>query len=200
MTNPESAPRVKRPDESVPERPFANHKVPVCEGLTGFKAFGEQYPKFKFCPYVADKDAEGWEKSTSRVYMNQALASFLYVPVNIADGNEPELRRFFEYASNAHEIPAINITQPHKSNHVLRELFLGDPQSDGNIDTLIRNANGSLLPYDLNSAAFVEWFKDEVGEFRGKPVLLVGIGGVGEPIAKRVAAEKPGKLALVRCE
>jgi shikimate 5-dehydrogenase len=197
MTNPERAPHAKKPDERVPEKPFADHKVPVCEGLAGFEVFMEQYPRFTFCPYVADKDAEGWDKSTSRVYMNQVFANFLYVPVNIAEGNEPELRRFFEYSNNAQAIAAVNITQPHKSNRVLRELFLDDPRSDDNIDTLIRGANGNLLPYDLNSAAFVEWFKDEVGEFCGKPVVLVGIGGVGEPIAKRIAAEKPARLLLM---
>lgn len=54
-----------------------------------------------------------------------------------------------------------------------------------------------LEPYDLNSTAFVEWYKDEVGSFQDKPVILVGIGGVGEPIAKKIAAEKPSNLLLV---
>ncbi|HEU4715508.1 MAG TPA: saccharopine dehydrogenase NADP-binding domain-containing protein [Candidatus Saccharimonadales bacterium] len=180
-----------------PEYPFLHNKIPVAEGLEGFSYFAEHYPGFTFCPYVAEKDTEGWAKSTSRVYMNQVLPNFLYVPVNIHKGSIDELRTFFGSVQDRKDIPAVNITQPHKSSPVLRELYLGDVHSEANVDTLIRNDEGYLEPYDLNSAAFVEWYKDEVDTFQGRPVVLVGVGGVGEPIAKKIAAEKPSSLTLV---
>ena len=180
-----------------PEYPFFHNKIPVADGLEGFEAFAEKYPEFTFCPYVADKDAEGWDKSTSRVYMNQVLPEFLYVPVNITGGDLDSLGDFFKSVQNRTDVPAVNITQPHKSSSVLRELYLGGTESKANVDTLIRNDEGELEPYDLNSAAFVEWYKEDVGPFQDKPVILVGVGGVGEPIAKKLAAEKPSSLLLI---
>lgn len=180
-----------------PEYPFLHNKIPVADGIEGFSAFIDEYPRFTFCPYVAEKDAEGWNKSTSRVYMNQVLPNFLYVPVNIPKGDLDSLRRFFDFVQNRRGIPAVNITQPHKSSPVLRELYLGDADSEANVDTLIRNDEGKLEPYDLNSTAFVEWYKADVGPFQDRPVVLVGVGGVGEPISKKIAAEKPSSLLLV---
>lgn len=191
MTNPELEPTQN------PEYPFLHNKIPVADGLEGFASFAEKYPHFNFCPYVAEKDAEGWDKSTSRVYMNQVLPNFLYVPVNISKGDLEALRDFFGTVQDRQDIPAVNITQPHKSSPVLRELYLNDINSEANVDTLIRNDEGKLEPYDLNSTAFVEWYKADVGPFQAKPVVLVGVGGVGEPIAKKIAAEKPSSLLLV---
>jgi shikimate 5-dehydrogenase len=191
MTNPEAAPKHDR------EYPFTHNKIPVSQGLEGFISFIEDYPSFNFCPYVAEKDEDGWDKSTSRVYMNQVLPNFLYVPVNIAKGDSEALRRFLEFVQDRQEIPAVNITQPHKSSSVLRELYLGDSMSEVNVDTLIRSDAGDLEPYDLNSTAFVEWYKTDVGSFQDRPVVLVGVGGVGEPIAKKITAEKPSSLLLV---
>ena len=186
-------------EPATPKTPFLHEKIPVADGLTGFEGFADQYPGFVFCPYVADKDSDGWSHSTSRVYMNQVKlnADFLYVPVNIAKGDLGALRTFFESVQKRKDVPAVNLTQPHKSSPVLRELYFGDPDSEANVDTLIRNDEGKLEPYDLNSAAFVEWYKEDIGTFRGKPVVLVGVGGVGEPIAKKIAAEKPSSLSLV---
>lgn len=191
MTNPEQEPAQN------PEYPFLHNKIPVADSLDGFTSFIDKYPRFNFCPYVAEKDAEGWDKSTSRMYMNQVLPNFLYVPVNIPKDDLETLDGFFNFVQNRKDIPAVNITQPHKSSPVLRELYLGDARSDVNVDTLIRDDEGRLEPYDLNSTAFVEWYKDEVGPFQDKLVVLVGIGGVGEPIAKKIAAEKPKDLLLV---
>lgn len=191
MTDPEIKPTPS------PEYPFFHDKIPVANDLEDFISLIEKYPKFTFCPYVAEKDAEGWDRSTSRVYMNQVLPNFLYVPVNIAKGDLGALRDFFTFVQDRDDIPAVNITQPHKSSPVLRELYLGDADSEANVDTLIRNDESNLEPYDLNSTAFVEWYKDEVGPLKDKPVILVGVGGVGEPIAKKIAAEKPSNLLLV---
>lgn len=179
------------------EYPFLHEKLPVANGKEGFEAFADRYPGFVFCPYVAEKDAEGWNRSTSRTYMNQVLPNFLYVPVNIPKGDMRGLRSFFEAVQTRGDVPAINITQPHKSSPVLRELYLGDENSEANVDTLIRNDDGRLEPYDLNSSAFVEWYKDSVGSFEGKVVVVIGVGGVGEPIAKKVAAEKPSGILLI---
>ncbi len=180
-----------------PEFPFLHNKIPVSDGLEGFTSFAERFPRFTFCPYVAEKDAEGWDKSTSRVYMNQVLPNFLYVPVNIPKDDLSALSDFFSFVQDRQNIPAVNITQPHKSSPILREIYLGDSDSEANVDTLIRNDQGELEPYDLNSTAFVEWYKADVGSFQDKPVILVGVGGVGEPIAKKIAAEKPSSLLLV---
>lgn len=190
MTQPESEPMYN------PEYPFLYEKIPVANGVQGFETFADQYPDFTFCPYVAEKDAEGWDRSTSRAYMNQVLPKFLYVPVNIPKGDLAELRAFFDAVQDRHDVPAVNITQPHKSSPVLRELYLQDAHSEANVDTLIRNDAGELEPYDLNSTAFVEWYKEDVGPFTDKPVVLVGVGGVGEPIAKKIVAEKPSSLFL----
>ncbi|MGB4759035.1 MAG: hypothetical protein WBP26_03175 [Candidatus Saccharimonadales bacterium] len=180
-----------------PEYPFSDSKIPVTDGLEGFRNFIGNYPQFMFCPYVAEKDPEGWDRSTSRVYMNQVLPNFLYVPVNIAKNDHDSLRAFFRFAQSRVDIPAINITQPHKSSPVLRELYLGDANSNTNIDTLIRSKTGQLEPYDLNSTAFVEWYKAEVGPFQDRPVILLGVGGVGEPIAKKIGVEHPQSLRLI---
>lgn len=78
-----------------PEYPFKHNKIPVADGLDGFVEFAKKFPGFTFCPYVAEKDDEGWDKSTSRVYMNQVLPRFLYVPVNVAKNDLDGLGEFF---------------------------------------------------------------------------------------------------------
>lgn len=179
------------------EYPFLHNKIPLANGLEEYISFTDTYPGFTFCPYVAEKDPEGWDKSTSRVYMNQVLPKFLYVPVNIAKDDLSALDEFFTWVQNRKDVSAVNITQPHKSSPVLRRLYLGNAHSEINVDTLIRSNEGQLEPYDLNSTAFVEWYKNEAESFQGKPVILVGIGGVGEPIAKKIAAEQPSNLLLI---
>ena len=180
-----------------PKMPFAEEKIPVANGVEGFKAFIENYPDYAICPYIAHKDTEGWDKSTSRTYMNQVLPNFLYVPVDIEKNDIEELQRFFELVEGMDSVPAVNITQPHKSAPTIKAMFMGDENSSENVDTLIRNADGKLVPYDLNAPAFVSWFNDKVGSFEDKPVVLVGVGGVGEPMAKRIAAQHPSQLLLI---
>lgn len=177
--------------------PFLYNKIPVSFGLVDFQTLILQYPNSTFCPYIAEKDENGWNISTSRVYMNQVLQNFIYVPVNITRGDAQSLARLLGMVKNDKRIAAVNITQPHKSNSIVREMFLDEKSKDTNIDTLIRNAKGDLKPYDLNAPAFVGWFNDEVGSFTNKTVILVGVGGVGEPIAKAVVKEAPNRLILV---
>jgi shikimate dehydrogenase len=177
--------------------PYAEQKIPVSNGLDEFQSFVEQYPGFTICPYIADKNQESWDSSTSRVYMNQVLPGFMYIPVNIPKDDQEGLHEFLEAVRDAEHIAAVNITQPHKSSPVLRKMFLGDENSNGNVDTLIRNPEGTLEPYDLNAPAFVEWYTNEVGSFAGKTIVLVGVGGVGEPMAKAMAKQAPAQLILV---
>lgn len=179
------------------EMPYERSKIPVSNGLSEFEAFVANYPNFTFCPYIADKTEEGWNVSTSRTYMNQVLPRFLYVPVNIPKDDVEGLNEFFSAVKDNTRIAAINITQPHKSSPVVRRIFLGDENTDQNVDTLIRDESGELLPFDLNAPSFVSWYKDEVGQFTGKDVVLVGVGGVGEPMAKAIAKELPRSLILV---
>lgn len=177
--------------------PYKLDKIPVLHGLAEFLEFKTAYPDFYLCPYVADKTAESWNVSTSRVYMNQVLSDFLYVPVNINKDDTEGLRTFFVEVAEDRQIAAVNITQPHKSSPVIKELFLDNNNSDKNVDTLIRDTSGILKPFDLNAPSFVDWYKDEVGDFTDKTVVMVGVGGVGEPIAKAIARDLSKRLILV---
>ncbi len=172
-------------------------EYPYSQGIEGFKGFISSYPEFTLCPYIADKDQESWDKSTSRIYMNQVLPNFLYVPVNIPKEDFGQLSKLIRYIMAMDRVAAVNITQPHKSSPILRKIFFGDESSTDNIDTLMRDSHGRLAPYDLNALAFVEWFKEEVGNFEDRTVLLIGVGGVGEPIAKHITRQRPSHLILI---
>lgn len=179
------------------EMPYEHTKIPVSNGLAEFEVFVARYPGFTFCPYIADKTEEDWSASTSRTYMNQVLSRFLYVPVNILKDDMEGLDEFFNAVKDNPRIAAVNITQPHKSSPVVRRIFLGNENTYQNIDTLIRNKNGELQSFDLNAPSFVGWYKNKVGKFAGRDVVLIGVGGVGEPIAKAIAKELPNLLILV---
>lgn len=179
------------------ERPFEHTKIPVVQGYEGFRDFQELYPGYTFTPYLADKDEAGWDASTSRVYMNQVLPNFLYVPVNIQGGDTAGLTEFFDAASADPTVAAINITQPHKSNPVLMDKFASGTGAPRNVDTLIRDEQGNLAPRDLNALAFIEWYQETIGSFAGHSVVLVGVGGVGEPTARHISKLEPSELWLV---
>jgi shikimate 5-dehydrogenase len=174
----------------------SKNKIPVCETISELRHTISQYEHKKFCLYLAYKDLEGWEKSTSRVYMNQVSPTLVYLPINIKKEDYASLRGLYQYANENPDVIAINQTQPHKSNPVLREFFK-DTNIPINIDTLIKDRENKLRPYDLNGPSFVEWFKDEVSRFDGKSVVVLGVGGVGEPIARRIMQEGPKQMILV---
>lgn len=174
---------------------FSNKKVPVCSSVKELNDFLVKYGGHKFCLYLAYKDPDAWEKSTSRIYMNQVIDELIYLPVNIKKGDIESLKKIYEIAESNELIIAINQTQPHKSNPVLKKMFKDD--SISNVDALIKDKNGELVPYDLNGPSFVGWFKDEVSGFIGKCVLILGVGGVGEPIARKIILNRPSKLILV---
>lgn len=184
-------------DTDIEKLPFQRLKVPVCQGVVEFQALSERYPSYSVCPYLAYKDEEGWNKSTSRVYMNQVLPGFLYVPVNIQKDDSAALIELFSAIRDDQRVVAANITQPHKSNPILMEEFAQMENRPVNIDTLIRNQDGKLVPYDLNAPSFMSWYSDEVGSMEGKTIVLVGVGGVGEPISRRLAESNPAQLILV---
>lgn len=177
--------------------PYYAEKIPVAAGVAEFRKFMEGYPGYRFCAYLADKTAAGWAKSTSRQYMNQVLPGMLYVPVNIPQGDEAGLRELFKMAAGDSNVLAVNITMPHKSNAVLREMFLGDRNSVVNVDTLVRGKDGLFHTYDRDAPAFVGWFEADVEPFAGKTVCVMGVGGAGEPIAKLIAASGADRLVLV---
>jgi shikimate 5-dehydrogenase len=177
--------------------PYTHEIIPIVRGLDGYQTFVEQFKDFNFCPYLADKTDKEWAVSTSRQYMNRVLPHFLYVPVNIDAGDTDEVRRFVTYADNTSSIAAVNITKPHKSTEALREYFFNDPHSSRNVDTLIKGEDGKLQPFDLNAPAFTNWFKKNVTDFKAKEVIILGVGGVGEPVAKHIDKEEPSKIYLV---
>jgi shikimate 5-dehydrogenase len=66
------------------------------------------------------------------------------------------------------------------------------------IDTLVKDEHGEIVPYDFNGPSFVKWFtEDERKSFATRDVILVGVGGAGEAIARCVSHQSPNRLFLV---
>jgi len=181
---------------SVKEFPFQSEKVPICHGIEDLTSFLEKYSEYKFCLYLADKTDDAWDVSTSRVYMNRVIPELIYLPVNLPKDAAEDLRAFFAIAQQREDVIAVNITQPHKSNVVLREIFQ-DQNMPANVDALVKDESGKLVPFDLNGPSFVDWYENEVGGVGDKTILLIGVGGVGEPLARAFAQKHPNTLILV---
>jgi hypothetical protein len=177
--------------------PFGQTKIPVMYSVTELLRFLQDYSDFWFCLYLAEKDEAAWELSTSRVYMNQVLPHFLYIPVQVKKDDLDTLRVIYEAAQKNPHVVAINQTQPHKSNLVLKELFSKLADVPMNIDVLVKDQSNNLIPYDLNGPSFVHWFDEEVSTLHKQRVLLVGVGGVGEPLARRIIMDAPTELIMV---
>ncbi len=129
--------------------------------------------------------------------MNKILPNFIYQPFNISPYNIQTLSNFFIYAQKELKIIAVNITQPHKSNPIVKACFPSTkfPQ---NTDCFVRKTkNSPLIPLDLNGPSFIGWFAEEVKPFANSDILLVGVGGVGETIARSLATCKPNSLTLI---
>ena len=161
-------------------------KILVCDGLKELKAYLDKHKEVKICLYLAEKTKEAWDISTSRVYMNQIDKNFVYLPVNIKKGDMDSIREVYNIAEEDARIVAINQTQPHKSNAVQKEWFKGQRIPD-NVDALIKDKYNKLQCYNLNGPSFASWFEDEVSNFSGNKVIVFGVGGVGEPIARIIA-------------
>lgn len=171
-------------------------KVQVCNNLEEVEAFLQENKESKVCLYIADKTLEDWEISTSRVYMNTINDKFTYLPVNIKKDDIETIRKLYELSEKNNQIIAINQTQPHKSNLVLKEWF-ANQSIPANIDSLIKNIDKELIPYNLNGPAFTGWFEDEVSTFENKTIIIFGVGGVGEPIAREIAQRKVRRIYLI---
>ena len=171
-------------------------KILVCDGLKELKAYLDKHKEVKLCLYLAEKTKEAWDISTSRVYMNQIDKKFLYLPVNIKKGDMEAIREVYNIAEEDSRIVAINQTQPHKSNAVQKEWFKGQRIPD-NVDALIKDKYNKLQCYNLNGPSFASWFEDEVSNFSGNKVIVFGVGGVGEPIARIIANSNPESMYLI---
>jgi shikimate 5-dehydrogenase len=171
-------------------------KILVCNGVEDLKKYLGDHGDEKICLYLAEKTPEAWDISTSRVYMNQIDPHFVYLPVNIQKGDWDSIREVYIIAEQDNRIVAINQTQPHKSNPVQKEWFAGQdiPQ---NVDSLVKDENNKLQCFNLNGPSFASWFEDEVTSFAHNLVVVFGVGGVGEPIARIIASKHPEKLYLV---
>ena len=171
-------------------------KILVCDGLKELKAYLDKHKEVKICLYLAEKTKEAWDISTSRVYMNQIDKKFLYLPVNIKKGDMEAIREVYNIAEEDSRIVAINQTQPHKSNAVQKEWFKGQRIPD-NVDALIKDKYNKLQCYNLNGPSFASWFEDEVSNFSGNKVIVFGVGGVGEPIARIIANSNLESMYLI---
>ena len=171
-------------------------KILVCDGLKELKAYLDEHKEVKICLYLAEKTKEAWDISTSRVYMNQIDKKFLYLPVNIKKGDMEAIREVYNIAEEDSRIVAINQTQPHKSNAVQKEWFKGQRIPD-NVDALIKDKYNKLQCYNLNGPSFASWFEDEVRNFSGNKVIVFGVGGVGEPIARIIANSNLESMYLI---
>lgn len=173
-----------------------HNKISICYNIEDVRAILNNNPDTKFCLYLAFKTEEEWNKSTSRVYMNQIDKKFIYLPVNIRKNDTQMLESIYRLSEETPQIVAINQTHPHKSNAVLQEWFKGQ-DIPINVDALVKDKNGKLQLYDLNGPSFTDWFEAEVGNFKNKQIVVLGVGGVGEPIARIISTKQPDHLFLV---
>lgn len=171
------------------------NKIKIFRSLEEIKEYIEENPNKKICLYIAEKTLQSWNISTSRVYMNEISEDFAYLPVNVEKENLNFIKAIYDYSESCSNICAINQTQPHKSNAVIKERFMNDEIK--NIDSLIKNYKGKLEPYNLNGFSFTSWFEDEVDKFYNKTIIVFGVGGVGEPIARKLAELNVRQLCLV---
>lgn len=169
-------------------------KIAVCRSLNELRKLLDEHQDKYVCLYLAHKVDAGWDKSTSRVYMNQLWPDFIYAPIDIKKNDNESLIKVWKLAKQNPKIVAINVTQPHKSSPVILRM-LGSSQQ--NVDTLVKNNSGSLRPLNLNGPSFISWLKSIVEDIAGFSYIILGVGGVGEPIARELATFKPRWIWLI---
>lgn len=174
----------------------SNNKIKVCNNIQEVKDFIKMNKEINICLYLAYKEPIEWEISTSRVYMNKIHKNLVYLPINIKKNDFESLKEIYDLSEQNNQIVAINQTQPHKSNSVLKEWFRNKTIPD-NVDSLIKDQNNKLTCYDLNGPSFTDWFTEDVSTLKNRSVILFGVGGVGEPIARRIAKEGINSLYLI---
>ncbi len=169
-------------------------KIRICNSLRELGDFlGEQPDKY-VCLYLAHKTSADWDRSTSRVYMNQLWQDFLYIPIDIKAGDNEALAELYNLAAHEPRIVAINQTQPHKSNPVVMKLVGGVLP---NVDTLVKDKSNNLIALNLNAPSFVSWLETVITDIPKYSYILLGVGGVGEPIARELARYSPLNLILI---
>lgn len=187
--------RVGRPGEKFL---FSSEsKVPVMHSAEEARRFIDEHYDRSFCLYLAEKNEAGWDRSTSRVYMNELWPELVYLPVNVPAGDLDELGRVYDLAvADEDQIVAVNHTAPHKSNPVLRDRFtLAD-----HADVLIRPfGDWEIVALDLNGPSFFGWLDQMYppADRQKAVVVIVGVGGVGTPLARVFARQGCGALLLV---
>lgn len=169
--------------------------MPIMHSVEAVERYLRTHGDRKAILYLAHKDRAGWDRSTSRVYMNRISPKLVYLPVDITKKDLPSLRDLYALTKRSPQVIAINQTQPHKSNPVVKLLFR-HTTSLTNIDTIIKR-RGILVPYSLNATAFLSWYANDVGSLRNTDIVIIGVGGTGEPIARQVCSHKPRKLFLI---
>jgi shikimate 5-dehydrogenase len=173
--------------------PYADRLVPVSVGHRGIDAFMDDHPAYRFCWYVAHKDQAGWDRSTSRVAMNRAMSNTIYAPVEVAADDLEELRALYALAAQRPAVSGINHTMPHKGNAALRDFV---EQPGPSCDVALRPGPGHFLAEDFNGPGFIAWYEDTVGPPHST-VVIVGVGGAGEAIARWMARRHESCLWLV---
>lgn len=170
-------------------------KIPIMRSVEAVERYLRTLGNRKVILYLAHKDRAGWDRSTSRSYMNRISPKLVYLPVDIAKNDLPSLRNLYALAKRSPEIIAINQTQPHKNNPVAKRLFRhASPLTS--IDTIIKH-RGKMVPYSLNATAFLSWYSHDVGSLRNTDIVIIGVGGTGEPIARQSLVHKPRRIFLV---
>ncbi len=171
------------------------NELKVCHTMYDIKNVVDKHKNSTICLYVADKTPKQWAESTSSVYMNSIDANILYLPVNVKKDDDEMLRNIYEFSLNNKQIVCINHTHPHKSNRVLRHL-LDIGEGEFNADVVFKDGD-RFVPVDCNGPAFMEFYRNDVGEFTNKNVVILGVGGAGEIIARLISVCKPNCLYLV---
>jgi shikimate 5-dehydrogenase len=172
--------------------PFSERPPPVCGSVAAIEQLVGCHPGCGVCLYLGDRSPRDWADSLSVRYVNRLLGSLIYVPVNVAAGDREGLREVYRYARAEPRVVAINHAQPHKSSPELRSLV----GSSDRVDFVAREG-GSFRGYDLNGPAFLGWLLTEMPSLDRAAVVLLGVGGAGEAIARAVAARGPAELVLV---
>ena len=172
------------------------NKMKICKSIREIEEYLIENKDIKVCLYLADRTEATWKMSTSRTYMNEINNKFVYLPLNIKKGDINTLKQIYELAETNKQIIAINHTQPHKSNMALKEYFK-NIERPKNVDVVLKNKEEKLSCHNINGPSFIQWFEEEVTTLKQKTVIVFGVGGVGEPIAREIANRGPKKLYLI---
>jgi shikimate 5-dehydrogenase len=169
-------------------------KTPVIYSPAEFVDYLQTRPDKWIMGYFGEKTEEGWAASTSRRHMNRIWDEVVYLPLNVADGDEQVLNEYYDLARSYPQVLGFNHTNPHKSNAVMRARF-----GPGEGDVLIRTGD-SFAIRDCNGQAAVELLHKllQADSLTGVQLAVVGgLGASGRLIALAAAKEAPARLIIV---